>query len=116
MRSEMTEGDGTTVAKVEVVRDGKTNVVRRKVENLGVQTNVVRFVAEVAMTRRQETIAAGMVIHVGMRVVDLEIRMRMNRIAEDRGVMMTPARVRRIAMTAVDVDIVRKQRKGLHDG
>jgi len=99
-----------------VVREGKTNVVRREVGNLSVQTNVVRSVTVAAMTRHQETIVAMMAIHVGVLVVDLEIRMRMKRIAEDRGVMMTPARVRRITMTAVDVDIVRKQRKGLLDG
>jgi len=68
------------------------------------------------MTRRQETIVAMMAIHVGVRVVDLEIRMRMNRVDEDRGVVTILVQVRRVVTTAVDAGVVRKQRQDLIDG
>ena len=108
----MTEGDETSVVNVEMVRRRKTNVVRNEAENFSVLTNVVRFAAEVATTRRQGTIVAMMVTHVGMRVVDREIRMRTNRIAEDRDVTTIPVRVRPIVATVVDAGVVRKERKG----
>jgi len=112
MRSEMTERDEADVAKTEVIRQKETNVVRNEAENFSVLTNVVRFAAEVATTRRRETIVAMMVTHVGMRVVDREIRMRTNRIAEDRDVMTIPVQVRPIVTTVVDAGVVRKKRKG----
>ena len=99
------------VVKIEMVRQKETNVVRNEAENFSVLTNVVRFAAEVATTRRRETIVAMMVTHVGMRVVDREIRMRMNRIAEDRDVMTIQVRVRQVVTTVVDADVVQKERK-----
>ena len=87
------------------------NVVRNEAENLSVLTNVDRFVVEATMTRRRETIAAMMVIHVGMRVVDRETQLRMNRVAEDRGVMKILVRVPPIVTIVVDADVVRKRKR-----
>ena len=112
MRSEMTEGDEADVAKTEVIRRRKTNVVRSEGENLSVLIGVVRFVAEVAMTRRRGTIVAMVVTHVGMHVVDLAIQVGMNRIVEDRDVTTIPARVRPVVTIVVEADVIRKERKG----
>ena len=102
----------TNVVKIETVRQKETNVVRNELENLSVLANIVRFVAEVVMTRHQETIAAMMAIRVGTSVVDREIQVTMNRLAEDQDAMTIPVRVRLIATIVVDVGVVRKQRKG----
>jgi len=113
-RREMIEKDEraneTNVVKIETVRQKETNVVRNEAENLSVLTNVVRFAAEVAMTRRRGMIVTMMVTHVATSVVDREIQV--NRLAEHRDVMTMTARVRPIVTIALDVDIVRKQRKG----
>jgi hypothetical protein len=102
--------------EVETVRPRETNVVRSELENLSVLTNVIRFVPAVAMTHHQETIVAMVAVHVGVRVVDLEIRMRMNRVDESRGVVTILVQVRRIVMTAVDAGVVLKRRQDLIDG
>jgi len=69
-------------------------------------------VVEVVTIRRLETIAAMMATRVGMRVVDFEIQMTIDRITEDRDAMTIPARVRPIVMIAADTDVARKGRRG----
>ena|SRR5208282_4452538 len=93
------------IVKVEVVRQREMNVIRKEMENFSVLANIARFVVEVVTTRRLETIAAMMATRVGMRVVDIEIQMTIDRIAEDRDAMTIPARVRPILMVAVDADV-----------
>ena len=102
----------TNVVKVETVRQRERNVVRNELEKRSELTNIVRFVAEEVMTRRQATIAAMMAIRVGTSVVDREIQVTMNRLTGDRGAMTIPAQVRRIVTIVVGADVVRKRRKG----
>jgi len=70
-----------------------------------------RLVVEVVMTRRREVIAVMTATHVGMNVVDLEIQVMTNRIAEDRDAAMIRAQVITIGMIVVDTDVIRKERR-----
>ena len=106
-----TERDETAEVKVETIQQRETNVGRKEEENLSVAASVVQFVTEGVTTRRREMIVATMATRVGMRVVDLETQVTTNRIAEHRGMMTILVRVRTVAMTAIDADVVPKERR-----